>query len=111
MSDAQQDLIEVLERAVDRAKPQGTELTFHSIAGDQAGSGSFTTIHVVTSDGLPVDDAFDFQAVARELGEQARAKVEDRRVYSQQPPLPYKVITGLAGEMPFEIVFLLNERA
>ena len=107
MSDAQQDVIETLQRAVDRAKPRGIELAYHPVVGHPQ-AGSFTTVHVVTSDGLPVDPSFDFEAVARELGEQTHAKVEDRKVYGQSAPLPYKVITGAAGDWPFEIVFLLN---
>jgi len=83
-------------------------LTYHPILSGPKEKGSFTTIHVVTSDGRPVDASFDFQAVARELGEKTRAKIEDRKVYSQQPPVPYKVITGSSGDWPFEIVFLLN---
>jgi hypothetical protein len=108
MSDAQQEVVEVLQRAVDRAKPKGTQLAYHPIVSDQLGLGVFTTVHVVTSDGQPVDASFDFAAVARNLGSQARAKVEDRKVYGQQAPVPYKVITGTAGDWPFEIVFLLN---
>ena len=108
MLDVQQEVVEVLQCAVDRAKPQGVQLAYHPIVGVQADSGAFTTVHVVTSDGQPVDPSFDFAAVARNLGEQARAKVEDRKVYGQQAPIPYKVITGTAGDWPFEIVFLLN---
>jgi hypothetical protein len=107
MVNTQQVVVEVLERAVERAKPAGSQLTYHPILGGQPETGAFTTIHVVTSDGRPVDAAFDFAAVARELGAQARAKIEDRKIYGHHEPVPYKVITGALGEWPFEIVFLL----
>ena len=100
-------VVEVLECAIDRAKPAGIKLTYHPITSGQPEAGSFTTIHVVTSDGRPVDAAFDFAAVARELGAQARAKIEDRKIYGPHEPVPYKVITGSLGDWPFEIVFLL----
>ena len=65
-------------------------------------------MHVVMADGQPVGGSFDFQAVARALGVNARAKVEDRKVYGQEEPLPYKVVSGTAGDWPFEILFLMN---
>jgi hypothetical protein len=111
MSDSPHDVIATLQRAVERAKPADVELTYHPIVSGQPDQGAFTTVHVVTVDGRPVDNSFDFAAVARELGTPARAKVEDRKIYGQKEPVPYKVITGSAGDQPFEIVFLLNAPA
>ncbi|MBI2823683.1 MAG: hypothetical protein HYX69_03205 [Planctomycetia bacterium] len=111
MPNQQQEVVDVLQRAVDRAKPKSVELTYHPILCGPPESGAFTTIHVVASDGRPVDASFDFEGVAKELGPKARAKVEDRKVYSQSAPVPYKVITGAIGDWPFEIVFLLNAPA
>jgi hypothetical protein len=107
MVNTQKPIVELLASAVERAKPVGCELTYHPIVAGDAGAAAFTTIHVVTADGRPVDAAFDFAAVARQLGAGARAKVEDRKIYGHHEPLPYKVITGALGERPFEIVFLL----
>ena len=104
---AGQDVLEFLESAVERAKPQGSLLAYHPVRSGQPGSGAFMTIHVVTHDGCPLDDSFDFSAVVKELGKPAKAKVEDRKVYSQQIPVPYKVITGTLDGSPLEIVFLL----
>jgi hypothetical protein len=108
MADTQDDVIQALERAVERAKPAGAELTYHPILSDQPGGGSFTTVHVVTADGQPVRASFDFAAVARELGKKTHPKIEDRKIYGQSAPLPYKVITGSQGNQPFEILFLLD---
>jgi len=102
------NVIETLQGAIERAKPAGVELAYHPILSDQPGEHSFTTIHVVTADGRPVADTFDFDAVARELGKKAHPRVVDRKIYTQREPVPYKVITGATNNHPFEILFLLN---
>ncbi len=94
MADTEHALIETLENALERAKPPGAQWAYHPIQSSTADGGAFTTIHVVTTDGRAVDPTFDFAGIARELGPQARPKVEDRKVYGPSQPLPYKVITG-----------------
>jgi hypothetical protein len=111
MTDIHSDVVAALQSAVERAKPAGAELTYHPIVSDRPDGSSFTTVHVVTADGTPVEASFDFAAVARELGKKAHPKVEDRKIYGQRMPLPYKVITGATGNQPFEILFMLNELA
>ncbi|HVU90483.1 MAG TPA: hypothetical protein VHD36_24385 [Pirellulales bacterium] len=111
MANTHPDIIATLERAIDRAKPPGVELSFHPIYSELADGSWFTTVHVVTTDGGAVDSEFDFAGIARELGEKAHPKIEDRKVYSQSQPLPYKVITGAQDNQPFEILFLLDAPA
>ncbi len=107
MADVQQQLIEILQLAVEQAKPAGSTLAYHPVISEAPPGGSaFTTVHVITTDGQPVNRSFNFAAVAHALGAETKAKVEDRKIYGQQAPIPYKVITGAAGDWPFEIVFL-----